>query len=349
MVLTTDDIVLVDDKYYFVPIEFSALCCMDNNGNIEIVDRIPDESILLKDSYSKIIQYAEELYLVPKNGKCLRSFNIKNGKWKSIIIEEQSVMYKFMDALICENKLIMIGCCYPAILIFDLSSGEVSSYKKVYEEYHESYMKRNDAYFRRGHWVRDGKIYLASSIANEVVEFDLYAMNHKRYEVGKTGDLFDGLLYSGNSFWLAPRNRSEIIEWRKGTDYKSVAILNDETAVNCLYLEPINYNDLILIPAYMAAHTICLSKQGEFFSKTDKQYTLVKQINDVIVSVTKDGYIKEWQNNKEVALEIGNEYLYDYISKCDYDYLKETMINETNKFNLEFFLKVMVNSEMPIQ
>ena len=341
MRVTTDDLVEYDGKYYFVPIECTILCKIGSNNILEIVDRIPGEYIYNRDSFSKLIIYDDVLFMIPKNGEKLHSFNLKSKEWLTYDLGCSNVKYKFMDALIWDNKIVMIGCYVPNLVLFDLNTQEMKFLNFPYEPFQEIQNKKKDAYYRRGHYLAGDNLYLASSLTNEVCEINLKNQNIKRYTVGNENNTYDGLLYDGGFFWISPRNRSNIVKWNGDDKYINISLPRDENASNCLCLEPISVESLIMIPAYGANNTILLERDGTINSLKSQKYIVVKKIGNITVSITNSGFMEiiSKSTKKEIELILNQESnVFAFFSKMDYEIMKTNIEMEKDIYSLKDFL-----------
>ena len=342
MKVTMDDLIEHKGEFYFVPIECAFLCKIGLDKKIEIIDRIPGEYLFKKDLFSKILLYDDTLYLVPKNEDKLYSYNLTLKEWKSYGLLWDGLKYKFMEALIWENKLVMIGCCVPYIVVFDLTHKTIECKDMPYMPYKKLFDFKNDAYYRRGYYLKDDSIYLASAVTNEVCEFNLNDDTIKRFEVGDSSNTYNGLFYDGKCFWLSPRNNSYIVKWDGNKNYQNQAIPSDEKALNCLYLEPVSIGSLIMLPAYEANGTIYLKDDGTIEEIERKQYSVVKYVGDKTVLVTKDGFIEIISSNEtnviELSFDRNNKYL-DYYSNNDFEIMKKSVENEKEIFMLKDFME----------
>jgi len=341
MRLTADDFVEYKSELYFVPIECTVLCKIGSSKSVEIVDRIPGEYIFKRETFSKIIVYEDVFYLIPKNGDRLWSFNCILNEWKKYDLDLNGLKYKFMDALVWDSKLVMIGCYVPNLVVFDLKTLKKEYLNIPYEPYKKLNDLKKDAYYRRGHYLVNDSIYLASALTNEVCKINLKNGDIKRFIVGNHNNMYNGLFYDGNNFWLSPRNRSSIVKWDGMDKYQSISLPQNENATNALYLEPINIGTLIMIPAYTANYSIILKSDGKVDSISNQRYNVVKNIGNKKVSITPKGYlIVETDNLKnEFELDISKEDNFlNYYSKMDYEMMKKTVEKEKDIFQFDDFL-----------
>ena len=217
MILTAEDCVCVGNILYFVSMEMNLVFSLRiSDGEISIVDSIPDEFINSKRLGAKIVAWDNNLYLAPMNAKKIWKYDIQNKNWKGYELKRKrglNDMCLMFQAVIHNNKIFFIGCNYPAITVLDLVSDTIEYIEGPYDEYRDLEYIENDVFFRTDCVMKNGFLYVASCLANSVLKLNLNSYEYEYIRIGDSNLRFSGIDYDGEFFYIAPRKKGPLIKW----------------------------------------------------------------------------------------------------------------------------------------
>ncbi len=262
-----EDCVRVNTDLFFVDSRYNIIYKMDIEREvISIVGSIPEESLLSNRLVGSIVYVNGCLFFAPMNAKKLWKMKLSSNEWKGYEIRniETYPFDSFFQSIVFKNKLYLIGCEYPAIVVLDLLTDEMEYVEAPYEHLQEPKKNNNDCYFRCDNVLVDNCLYLATCVSNEILKFNLDTYEFSFIRIGDDSNRFVGIAFDGNWFCLAPRKTGSIVFW------------NGENMVNAIDL-PDQYNnnsrmifggicyqsDSFCLPAVFEDNSIVLRKEGE--------------------------------------------------------------------------------------
>lgn len=142
--------VLDDGKYlWFSAIEYNALFRVDKrNMNIEYVGYFPDEDFFAYRLYTSINEYNGKLFFTPCSAHEIGVYDMKENRFEKINIgiskndnNTSDIKYgkKFVSGFIAKGKLILIPCCYDREVIYDLTTGIVTTRTELVDYFYTQY------------------------------------------------------------------------------------------------------------------------------------------------------------------------------------------------------------------
>lgn len=176
--------------------------------------------------------YGENLYVFPFSAENAYKINLSTRIIERIGIDtppensydQYSPKAKFLSSFVFENKIFAVGVTYPAILEYDVNTGNIVYHNEWLSEMAACFKNHENVLFRRAEIVKN-KLYIPSGRGDAIL---LYDMSSGEYEVCRIGDGIDGfssVCYDGKDFWLAPLGTGAIVRWNE-SDRKCV-IYND--------------------------------------------------------------------------------------------------------------------------
>ena len=311
MKLTAEDIVRVGEKYYFVALEINALCELGSDNKINVVGNIPDEDVYTRRVCSKLLTYANQLFLLPMNGRKIWVYDLKMSSWESIEIDNSVVTeMKFMQGIVYKGKLILIGCYYPAIVLVDLNTRDVSYIKRPYIELSALHREKCTNYFRCDCAVNSGKLYLASCLCNKVLVFDLESLEWDYFTVGNEGRLFSGITWDGEYYWISPKTDNVLVRWDGKDEYEEYVIEDEKCGNNFRFTGIIKTSEGLMMPAKDGKYTYFIPNSDVTHITKEQQSFLFcryEEADDSILAGTKDGrflLLKSGSISKEVIFRV---------------------------------------------
>lgn len=314
-----------------------------------IVGFIPEESIYKERLCSKIILNENKLFFIPSNAKKLWIYDLQDDGWKPVNVvskDEEEISLKFMQGFVYNNKLFMIGCYYPAIVVLDLLNGHIEKIRAPYDNVNSYLENRKDCYFRTDYVIKGTKLYIASCISNILYVIDLDSYEMEKIEIGDKNNRYSGIVYlDNNTFLLMPRKKSPIVLWNEKNEIHQYDIsIPEEYENQFMFIGGFMHgNSIILIGLPHSPNIVLNTKNLKCQNLTLDDYSYINILSDGRV-------IKGYRNGKliigekrEDYFKISNEQLLDYhIKKGNgvLDYF-DNVIQECNYVGLEEFIKYL--------
>lgn len=292
--ILTNNCTYQEGKLYCIAINFNLLFSIDiQSGKIELIDVIPEENALVNNVCGAINIWNDKLILTPCKTKKVWIYDLTSKHWDSQVLRECKHWGAgaFTQTYIYDDKIFLIGSSYPAILFLDLKNGSCEYIESPYNEIMERQKDVKYTYFR-AHGVRLGNtLYLASNLDNYVLKFDMETKDHHWIKVGKDDQVYSGITWDGNHFWLSPRLNGDIVKW-DGKEKVTILPLPSEfkdSKIKYLW-EACFDGSQVILPASVHANSILIDVQKDSLKFYGQQYTLfVKLDNGMVVSQTIDG------------------------------------------------------------
>lgn len=202
----------IDDKIYFLSNHGNELWLFDiKTGILKSKCKLSEK----KDNYvlcRKIIKYNDILVFVPNSANDIYIYDSRTETIRQIPIPDISIPYnkkhKFSNAFFIDNKIYFLPFCYPAILVMDTDSWQVSVQKIIGIE-----EKAFEAELFSGCYaLQKDKCYVPSALLNEVLEIDINTYEVKNYSLGRENTWYGTILFDGEYFWLTG-GKNTITRW----------------------------------------------------------------------------------------------------------------------------------------
>lgn len=348
MNLYAEDCAIVNNKMYMVAYSINLIYRVDlETAEIEIIGPLYDAPIEAMRVSTCILSNNENMYFLPMDARWLSCLNTDRMKWKSIEIEDKKCMNRFFGGVIYNNQIHMIGSCYPAIVVVDLSSSKVETIgTEIYDSLKKEREQHNDCYIRKDFAIVDRKLYAASCVSNHIIVYDLQKRMLEKRCVGGEGMRFSGIAYDGKNFWLSARNTMEFYRWNEITDEFDTFILEEGKRDKC-YLGGVIFDGKNIVIMGMKNEVSFVINPFannilQSIVKIGKSYTFVKNYGDMDCCMTPEGIIEVRSVDvfdkiiKRINVNIEDAIVMNYMNKYD------GFIQETNLLTLSGFMDVFV-------
>ncbi len=207
---------------WFCALFTRGLFCFDKGSKkTQFICLLPTETI--HESYRALCLKNGKLYLAPVYADHIAIYDIAAKKIEKIRLSSDSGKYRRMPSknqanfsAIYEfgNDLFFVPLSYGAIVRLDTKDGKVEYYSDYVEPLLSMIHNENAFWFSQS-CALDGKMYLPSSCANALVEFDMASCTSVVYKVGGKGDSYSGISYSKGCFWILGYKGDRVIAWDK--------------------------------------------------------------------------------------------------------------------------------------
>lgn len=181
-------------------------------GKTEHVLDFEEEDIKL---FNDIKFYRGKLYFVPMMADKIYVYDLEREHMESIPYGSERREYgAFVFSILHDHYLYMFPSFYPGILKLDMDTCGAEIIDSWISEDFKKCQISGDAYFR-GDYARKGDVvYLPLCNAHAVLEFRLDNGHGTVHDVGDQGHAT--IAYDGEKFWMAPRNRGNVVRWDAG-------------------------------------------------------------------------------------------------------------------------------------
>lgn len=202
-------------EIWFVSCGSNTLCKVNiESGKLEVIDRIP---ATMNSEYGNIVKIDERLIIFSRNLVEFVEYDLGLGKFYKTFIADVFGATEIDQVIPYKNYIFIKPKKHNAIIRYDLITGETKHYTHCLEKFLELRKNESDPLFIGEACVRDNLILIASSLTNQVLEFNMDTGKHRTHIVGKKGINFMGMAFDGSDYWLIPNEGKSIVKW----NYKS--------------------------------------------------------------------------------------------------------------------------------
>lgn len=314
--LVAEDCVRVEDFIYFIAQNFNIICKIDiHTGKIDIVGSLPNENLLARRLGAKTIHYGDRLVFLPMNSKKIWCLDIKNNSWQGYGIKDIDGFvgsYSMLDAVLYKDKVFIISCHYPAIVVMDMLKEDLEYIYGPYTDRRNAFNEINDGYFRAGYVQKGNKLYIASCLKNEVLCLDMETYDYEYLNVGKEGYRYSGIDYDGEFFYLSPRRNNPVIRWNGKDEEMEINVGLNGKENSLSFAGVVCKDNEIIFPSLINNHSVIMEKCGEDYKVQTKKesYWFYKKVdNDTYVSLSRESILTIKTNEKEYQYKLCADYL----------------------------------------
>lgn len=305
--LLTNNCTYWEGKLYCLAIHSNLIFSVHlQDGKIELVDTIPEEDALATYICGAINVWNGKLILTPCKTKKIWIYDLASKQWTGLTIKkyEHWGAGAITQTYIYNDNLFLIGSSYPAIICLDLKDYSCEYIAEPYKEAKARQQSIKYTYFR-SHGVRLGNtLYLASSLDNFVLEFDMETRKHQWIKIGNDNYVYSGITWDGSNFWLSPRLNGDIVKWDGREEVKILPLSKELQQTTQKYLwEACFDGSKVVLPATVHTKSIRIDIQKDSFQFYEQQYPLfVRLDNGMVVSQTTDGELSVSTDNSSQKL-----------------------------------------------
>lgn len=239
---------------------------------------LPQENILQHNLISEMVLWNNKLFLLPGNAKSIWIYSLDCCTWEKIDFvhyEAAHARYCFKHAVVYQERLFVFGGFYPAVLIIDLHTYEVTYFKEPFLK--KEKMSYSEPYFRGAPVQKGSVLYFACCIDNTVLKFDMSDQSFVWLEVGDSKQSYSGIVWDKGRFLLASAYSLLLIEWdgeRKWAEHEMCMLKDKKIFTHCGILKK---GKCFLIPS---SFWTVLVDEHMGFSVDDTRYIFGKQLEN---------------------------------------------------------------------
>ncbi len=216
------DFIDVGDSIWFCAFLTRGLFRFDKaSRKTKLVCTLPSKTS--SETYRALYLKNGKLYLAPVYAENIEVFDISMEKLMSIPLRSDPDKYRrmpsqstadFINIYEYDKYLFFIPLSYGAIVRLDTENEKVDHYNE-FAELLWPIVRDRDAFWFKQSCMIDGKIYMPSSCANAMIEFDMETCSTFLYKIGGEDIGFSGICYDGKRFWILNRIGDRMIIWDK--------------------------------------------------------------------------------------------------------------------------------------
>lgn len=271
--LASEDLLKVGDDYYFAARDINAICKFnEETKEIKIIYTDPAEDVWAYRRYGRIYKYEEMLIFLPLHANKILMYNIEEENFETIDVKkiEGYDFDLFFASTLIEEKLILIGCQYPAIVFFCLKDKSLTYLTEPFNELLPKHKYKGDCFFRNDIAVVNNKLYIASCLSNQVLELNIDDGSFVWHTVGHELNKYVGITWDGKELWIAPRRDTRIVRWNPNTnEIKEYDIIyedkTEEKSGKCRFLGVVYDGENVIFPGMDINATIVYNPLNEDF------------------------------------------------------------------------------------
>ena len=269
-VVTTYDVAILGHKHYFVCNEMNCLAMFnDENEEFELIDSIPEESILSERLVSRIITLDSSLVLIPLNAHKIWLYDLDKINWRGIEIKDGDIEYKFMSAVHMGNRIYLLPCKYKELLILNTQNYEVEYIDISLQN------KKFDVLFRSSIVVKDDHIYAACCSDDYILKIDMTLNTYQWIHIDGGSSGFSGIAYNGKLFFISPRNNSRnIYSWKENEPVRKIELaVEDKGSIRGIVADEkeitVFRDDCLITVIECDFNNLTITKEADVFCKIE--------------------------------------------------------------------------------
>ena len=218
----TFDVCRVGDDLWFITLKTQLLCKYNmKSGKMECVEEIPDTARWGKE-YIGLVHYENRLIFVPYIANSICVYDMINGTFRKEYFRDENVLVKFNRGTIFEHYLYLIPCGYPAIVRYDVLTGEFTYYREGIRELQDRMDQSPFSEFAT--WEEE--LYILSRRSNDILCFNMHTQESKYYSLDETSTRYVGIAMDDKYCWIGKYNDCTVFRWNRSTgevvEYRNV-------------------------------------------------------------------------------------------------------------------------------
>lgn len=339
LTLIAEDCVKINNFLYFIAKNVNILCSLDlRNGQISLLDSIPENRILAPRAGAAILHWKGELIFSPMLTKKIWRYNISTKEWKGYERKKYNSKLKneMFQEILYENKIFFIGTTYPAIIVLDLIDGGLTYIDEPYKKLEHRRMQLKDCFFRMDHVKMGHLLFLASCVSNEILRLDLSTYDYELIKVGSLENRYVGIAWDGKNFWIAPRKTTPIVKWDGCNECEEIALPEEFADDKYIFGSVVCREGRVYLNSYNDDKSLVLDCNNNETMIVQKRYIFMKKMEDkTYIEMASTGGFNIDDGNQIIfrSTDIPKDSLIEYLS------LKGEVIKESKIVNLGDFIE----------
>lgn len=301
----TFDVCRVGDDLWFVTYPLQILCRYHLGAReITYVAALPE---VVNDGCIRYVNIVHDsvrnrLIMIPYRGEALCIYDLKKGTFQKDYFRPEYVNSCFGSAFAYKRYLFLTPINYPAIVRYDMDTGEFEYFTSCMERMYEMLPEAAEAnLFVWGVGAYRQELYLASMLKNAVLTFCMETGEYRIDAVGKETNKYRGMAVDETYCWMILCDSPAVVRWNRqtgevveyaefpdGFEAGEVPFKNIIDMGDALYLIPCHANwicrldkekGIITEENFDLPYEAC-TFQSEYFEKAGVYYDFGKRISD---------------------------------------------------------------------
>lgn len=242
---------------FFFSREMNGLFSINFDDNtmkyIKSINSIPPSASYY---YIGIGEIKNRIVLAPRANNDLQLFCLEENKFitKTIEIDKSYLGYRFVDVVVKESVVYLIGYQIPFIALYDLSKDTVSLIKLdgLERDFNQLTADNNNKlmnqYFNnRCSSIIGSDLFLACAYTNKMIKISTETLVMNEIEIGNVGIGFSGMVYADGYFWLVPFVGCELVRYDNENNSVERIPLPGSKELNYEYYDIIDWGERIIV------------------------------------------------------------------------------------------------------
>lgn len=299
----TSDICRIGDDVWFVTHYLQLLCkCNLNDNKVEVVAEVPEVSQAEYFRYVNIVNYKDKIILVPYRADALCIYDMVTNSFVKHYFKDEFVNNCFGRAVLYKNYLFLTPMDYPAIVRYDILTGEFAYYEKCIAEALEliGESKQGSPFVWAVSNFED-ELYVGSVWSNVILTFNMETCQYSVSKVGKETNTYRGMAADKEYCWLILCDSPNVVRWNRktGETEEFDKFPNGFEAGVTPFKNIMDFGDELYMVPFHANHICKLNKgtgnisfaefalpykegtyQSEFYSRIAVNYDFAKKVSE---------------------------------------------------------------------
>lgn len=337
--------ILDENMYYMVSMYTGFVFCINcDTGDISVIENIPPNYPIGKNSFSGICKCGDKLVLIPLLANDIWMYDLNNNMWQSISLptKVRNITNKFFDCCVYSNYIYMFGHYYSGIIKLNI---EDLSIKEIEVTFDSDDIERS--FFNYNSYIIGSYLYIPSCQTNCVVKIRLKDDSYELIYLGSGHEGFSGMTFDGEEFWLSPRKNGPIIRWNGDKKVEEFILPKEFERKDFYFGSAVNCENYILFAGFSNLSVIIDLNQNKKMTVLNKGFAHTYKSNDQKIVLQDDEglYLIDKMKKQKICsnfisddkLVISEEFKGKYGG-----YFDASIINEQNGYTLNDFISIIV-------
>lgn len=334
------DVCRIDDDIWFVTLYLQLLCKLNlKNEKIEVVAEVPEVPQAEYFRYVNIVNYENKVILVPYRADALCIYDITTKCFTKHYFKEEFVNNCFGRAVLHKHYLFLTPMDYPAIVRYDILTGEFEYYDQCISDALE--VMGEEKQVSPFVWAvsnHEDELYIGAMWSNVILRFNMETCQYSVSKVGKETNTYRGMAADKEYCWLILCDSPNVVRWNRitgeteefdkfpdGFEAGSIPFKNILDFGGALYLVPCQANHICRLDkgtgnisfAEFALPYKEGTYQSEFYARATVNYDFAKKIleNEIAaLSLYDDSFVLLNVNDKScqrIPVRINNYLMWE--------------------------------------
>lgn len=187
------------------------------NGVTKRIDDFPNEELWQEDLYHNVCLYQHSLVFIPHFAKRLAIYDIDQEIFRQVEMPnyclEQSDVANFLEGVVYQDKVYVVGYRFPGIIKVDLSTNETKIVYEVTEN--AGYDGKYSVYFGNKAAIDGNLLYIPCLYRNSVLIFDMDCDKAIQVEIGEGFSRYTRIVRDDSKFYLMTKDTNHLVFWDK--------------------------------------------------------------------------------------------------------------------------------------